>query len=241
VKLLLLPSNLDSSPHSLHLWFARIDESIKHLEHTIYALLSPSEKERLYSIKSTNKKSEYLISRALMRHALSQQFQSPENDWDFIEVSNSQPLISNLPEDTYFSLSHRNNYISFALFNHPIGIDIETVGIKRNYLQLSEIFMNEDEINILKQDEVNQADNFYRFWCAKEAYYKAIPSSEQSTFSISEVSVPTLIKNNEGWLLFEGKTECLRLSVVTNKKPTAISYNNFPSTVDICHPKLQLN
>jgi len=228
LRLLHLQSNPELSVRPLELWFLRFDGETMPLETSIKAQLSPSEKKRLTSIQSKHKKKEYLLSRLLMRHALSQLFKKPENEWQFIECQNSLPKIRNLPEGICFSLSHSKNNICFAIYNGPIGVDIESTDKKRNYLEQAELFMNRDEISTLKENEVEQADNFYRIWCGKEAYYKALPLAEQATFSILEVSVPELVKHNGDWLLFEGKTDQFRLSVVTKIKPSSINYNNIP-------------
>ena len=73
-----MQSNIPFSPHILQLWFARVSDSTMDIEKTVQALLSVSELKRLDLIKGHNKRREYLLSRALMRHVLSRYFHPQE-------------------------------------------------------------------------------------------------------------------------------------------------------------------
>ncbi|MFV9616349.1 MAG: 4'-phosphopantetheinyl transferase family protein, partial [Gammaproteobacteria bacterium] len=99
-----------------------------------------------------------------MRHALSQCFPCPVNEWIFIERPGLAPEISNLPDNTYISLSHSKGLICFVISNFPVGVDIELADTKRDFLALAKIFMNDEEIQYLKQNKERQADIFYRTW-----------------------------------------------------------------------------
>jgi len=198
-------------------------------------MLSPTEKERLLLTGSPYKRQEYLLSRALMRHALSQHFLRPEKDWIFIEQKKSPPTISNLPDGIYFSLSHSNGFICFALSSHPVGVDIEIDNTKRDLMALAETFMNNEEFHYLMNHSENLSNIFYRTWCAKEAYYKAIPLIEQHDMSFKNIPVRALTKNKTEWHLTEGKIEDFFIAVVMKGKPVDIICNYFPKECNIHH------
>jgi 4'-phosphopantetheinyl transferase len=222
----LLPGNFTHSSHSLQLWFSRVGATTTGL--STESLLSPTEKKRFSLTRSSYKRREFLFSRALMRHALSQSFTCPINEWIFIERPDLPPEISNLPNDIYISLSHSKNFICFAIANSPVGIDIELANKNRDFLALAKTFMSDEEIRYLAQNKEIQADIFYRTWCAKEAYYKAIPSTNQADLAFKDISALTLIKNETNWSLIEGKIEQFFVSVIVKNKPQSISYNYFP-------------
>lgn len=193
-------------------------------EQTIQCLFSDSEIRRLNNIKTKNKHREYLLSRALMRHALSQHFQLPESEWRFVEQSGSPPIISNLPEYIYLSLSHSGGFICFAIYDTPIGIDIEVVNKQRNFLALAETFMNDKELECLAQNESTQAYHFYRIWCAKEAYYKFLPPTKQATTSLRKIFFSALTESSDKWQLIEGQTKEYVFAAVMKTKPEKINH-----------------
>jgi 4'-phosphopantetheinyl transferase len=230
-----MDSNVAVLPDTLQLWFTRVADSAMNAEQPVRNLLSDSERNRLESIKNNNKRREYLLSRSLMRHALSQHFQLQEKEWHFVERSGSAPVVCNLPENTYHSLSHSNGLICFALSDCPLGIDIETSNKQRNYLALAEVFMNDKELDYLAQNESTRDDNFYRTWCAKEAYFKALPATEQAATFLKQLSYSALIENLTEWRLIEGKTDTCRFAAVMKNKPQAINQFYFIATDNCSH------
>ena len=229
----LMHSNSTSPPHFLQLWFSRVADSTIDAEQAIQSLLSVSEIKRLRRIKNENKHREYLLSRALMRHALSQHFQLPESEWQFIEQSGSPPIIKNLPENIYLSLSHSGGFVCFAIYSSPIGIDIEVINHQRNFLALAEAFMNDEELDCLAQNASTQASDFYRIWCAKEAYYKFLPPKGQASTSLRRICFATLIESNDKWQLIEGQTKGYVFAAVMKSKPEKINHCYF-LTSDKC-------
>jgi 4'-phosphopantetheinyl transferase len=222
--------NPSSSPHTLQLWFSRVSDSTIDVEQSIQNLLSASETKRLVSIKSNNRRREYLLSRALMRHALSQNFHRREKDWQFIEWPESAPVIHSLPENIYTSLSHSHGFICFAISGCPIGIDLEASNKQRDFSALAEMFMNDEELDCLVQNESTKIDYFYRIWCAKEAYFKSLPSSEQITTSLKKISFSALIEGDDNWHLIEGKIEQYRFAAMIKNKPDKINCSHYLST-----------
>jgi len=220
-----MPGNLTDYPDFLQLWFTRVSNFTVDEEYKVQDLFSESETSRLSEITSKRKRREYLLSRSLMRHALQQHFQSRVNKWQFVERSGATPLISNLPADIHLSLSHSGGLICFAIAGCPVGIDIETCDRQRNFSALAEAFMNDEELVRLQQDETTRAEYFYRSWCAKEAYFKALPPNEQATTFLKRLDLSILTEDNAEWQLIEGKMESCRFAAVMTGKPAKINHS----------------
>ena len=191
-------------------------------------------------MKSDYKQREFLLSRAVMRHALSQHFLCPIHNWEFTERPNSPPQINNLPDNTYISLSHSKGLIGFAISNSPVGIDLELADTNRDFLELAETFMSDEEIQHMTQNTEIQADIFYRIWCTKEAYYKTLSLKNQLDISFKNIPAYNLIKNETNWSLIEGKIGQFIVSIVTKNKQHTINYNYFQKNAPSLHFNLRL-
>ncbi|RLA52693.1 MAG: hypothetical protein DRR42_06965, partial [Gammaproteobacteria bacterium] len=214
----------------IQLWFSKIGDSTVFVEEAIKGWLSVSEGKRLKRTGSINKRREFLLSRALMRHALSQKFKCPESEWKFIETLNSMPEIANLPKNIHLSLTHSHGVICFAISSCPVGIDIESKNKRRDFLGLAETVMSEKEVQHLSQDNRMATEAFYRIWCVKEAFYKAIPAQQQAQLSFKEIPALSLLNNELAWFLVEYKVEQFILSVLTKDAVEKIESYHFPAT-----------
>jgi 4'-phosphopantetheinyl transferase len=223
-----MQSDNSNSAQLPQLWFSRVLDSTLAVEQSIHKLLGASEIKRLKSIKSATRCREFLLSRALMRHALSRCFQRPESEWEFVDQSRSGPRVSNLPSNIYLSLSHSSGYIGFALANCPVGIDLEVPKMTRDFPALAEIFMNQEELAGLPGECTAQADYFYRIWCAKESHYKALSATQQSTIAMIDLNYLSFTGNQQNWHLVEGETDQYRFALVTKTKSEKINYYYFP-------------
>jgi 4'-phosphopantetheinyl transferase len=214
-KWLNLPTNSNGSPQ---VWFAKVGSEPTLIEHQLLEQLSISERSRLESIKSGQKRQEYLLSRALMRHALSERFGLKTQTWEFIEKTNSAPIVQNLPEGHWLSLTHSHGVICFSLHNQPIGIDIEQGKVRTNFLALARAFMNDDELELLNSNAALMADNFYRVWCAKEAFYKILPPTDQAGLFLKKINYFDLVESRH-YHLAQGKINDIYLALVTQEPP----------------------
>jgi 4'-phosphopantetheinyl transferase len=202
----------------IKLWYAVVDSSNQKYEDQVYPQLSNSELNRLGSIKNELKKHEYLLSRALMRHALSHQFKRPSSEWQFIEQSNLAPKINNLPENCHFSLSHSHGKICLAISNEPVGIDIEQKKMRSNFSSLANAFMNQKEAQLLNESKSRGADIFYKIWCAKEASYKITPTGLQRKLFLKQIDYFALTKGTHDQNLSQGSIEKCHLALVTHSQ-----------------------
>lgn len=153
-----------------------------------------------------------------MRHALSEQFGLDKQAWEFIEKTNSAPIVQNLPEGHWLSLTHSHGVICFCLHNQPIGIDIEQAKIRPNFLALAKAFMSDDELELLNSKEHLTRDTFYRVWCAKEAFYKMLRPTHQEGLFLKKINYFDLVESQHCHLS-QGKINDCYLALVTKEPP----------------------
>ena len=218
------------APGILQLWYSKISESTLTAEDAVIRMLSVSEQRRLSSIGGKTRRREYLLSRALMRHALSQRFLRQEPEWLFEDLPQSAPVVSNLPADTHISLSHSNGFICFAIAASPLGIDIEAADRKRDFDALAEAFMNDEELACLAARKSGQADYFYRVWAAKEACYKMLSPTRQSATSLQQLCYSELGGEDTHGHLYEARLGVFVVAAMMTAKPDRVSRNYFLTT-----------
>jgi len=220
----------------IKIWFTAVTPVNVRYEDQVQSQLSISELNRLNGITNSLKRHEYLLSRALMRHAFSFQFKQPLSEWQFFERKNLAPKIINLPDNCYFSLSHSNGKICLAISNEPVGVDIEQVKIRPNFSSLANSFMNYEEIQLLNKSNQSVIDTFYKIWCAKEAAYKVTPRPAQKKLFLKEINYFHLIEDFRLQNLSQGLIEQCHIALITGFKPKNIKQldaSTFDGTVKI--------
>ncbi len=71
----------------------------------------------------------------------------------------------------FFNLSHSHDYILCAVSDHPVGCDIEKIGLLRP--KLANRYFTDYEVDYLNQyGDIEKEDAFYRIWTMKESYVK---------------------------------------------------------------------
>ena len=228
-----MPIDDSAQSHRLQLWFSRVSEETLAAEDEVRLWLSASERERLQQISHKRKRREYLLSRALMRHALSQQFQRSESGWQFTEKSGMPPVIEDLPAGTHLSLSHSHGHLCFALASCRLGIDIEIVKPDRDFVATAEMFMDTAERECLQDNAVARADFFYRAWCAKEACYKSLTPEEQIATTLQAISYTALREGRARQRLIEGESADFRFAAAMAHSPETIEQHCFQVPVAV--------
>jgi 4'-phosphopantetheinyl transferase len=228
-----MPIDESAQSHRLQLWFSRVSEETLSAEDEVLPWLSASERERLQRIRHTRKQREYLLSRALMRHALSQRFQRSEAGWQFTESSGMPPVIEDLPAGTHLSLSHSHGFLCFALASCRLGIDIEVTKTDRDFVATAEMFMDTEERERLQGNAGASADYFYRAWCAKEACYKALAPEQQIATTLQAISYTALREGRARQRLIEGEAADFRFAAAMAHSPATIEQHWFQVPVAV--------
>ena len=119
-----MPRNHALSDKPLQLWLSRLSDNSLAAEAQVQHWLSSSEQQRLAAMGHKRRRREYLLSRYLIRHALSQRFGGSEAGWRFDDRPGQAPRPLNSPVEVSLSLSHSSDYMCLAIDNHPLGVDI---------------------------------------------------------------------------------------------------------------------
>lgn len=172
-------------PSHPHLWFIRVKDANNLLPASFLQHAHPTTRQRYQTIKSQQRKKQFLASRWLIQQAIEHFFSVPIALSQIEEQTNDKPRLLDLPGECFFSLTHTDNWVVFAISTTPIGIDMERNKPRQNAVEMAELFMSEDEL-IAYSNKQNLAD-FYRFWCYKEAYYKSLSTTQQAHTRFSEI------------------------------------------------------
>ena len=181
----------------MHIWLLADEGSSRSkltaIKAALTPFLSPSELSRLSSTKNLRKKTEFFFSRFLIRNALNYHFENQK--WEFTERKNSCPLITPIPANMFYSISHCAGLYGFAFSTAPVGIDIENVSVQRSFVKLAQSTMDDKELTQFnKQKPENVKRHFYRIWTLKEACYKALSEHDQKKHTIQSISIENMLK-----------------------------------------------
>jgi phosphopantetheinyl transferase len=126
----------------------------------------------LIQTEYSNKRNDYLLlSRSLLEYILQQHFNIPELP-DIAYLEHGKPYFIHYPKIA-FNITHTDTSMAIIVANdHPVGIDIETIKIRRNFQGLEERVLHAEEQAWLTQ-QANYLKSFFTLWSAKEAYLKA--------------------------------------------------------------------
>ena len=141
---------------SLYIW--EIKESLKDLENEV--TLSLNDEEKLLSIKSAQRKKEFLASRTLLNFTKLQNTEIKYNIDGAPELDNNK----------YISITHCKNFAGIAIGNNKLGFDLENY--REKIFTILPKFLNKNEEFIYEFDSIIKGLTL--IWTAKEAIYKAI-------------------------------------------------------------------
>ena len=170
-------STLPLDEHRLHLWYARPNEITDPALLDEYRdLLSPGELQQQARFKFDKDRHQYLVSRALVRTALSAYTGKEPGSWEFLLNAFGKPMLAgNSPMPLEFNLSHTPGLVTcLVALGHEVGVDTEDVTRQVDYLPLARRFFAAGEIAVLEGlPPEQQPAAFFRLWTLKEAYTKA--------------------------------------------------------------------
>lgn len=138
-------------------------------------LLSDEEVRRCESFAFPALQRKHLITRAMVRTCLSRYANMPPRDWQFATEAHGKPYLLNAPLPLSFNLTHSGERAVLAIsLTTPLGVDIEQVSRKRDWLGIAEHYFHADELEQLTaRAEEHQYAFFFQLWTLKEAYLKA--------------------------------------------------------------------
>ncbi|KAJ7971574.1 4'-phosphopantetheinyl transferase [Quillaja saponaria] len=179
-----LPSRMET-----HFWYVLPDEvKSTNLLNQYLELLSPCERESVFSMTGDQLKKRALLARALVRTTIARyqinrrgdprslkfrknNYGKPEVDWQYTGDWSPPPL--------HFNISHTSSLIACGVTaGSLIGIDVEEKqrSLKNNILAFARRYFSPYEVEILTaiSDPKIQHQEFLKLWTLKEAYVKAL-------------------------------------------------------------------
>ena len=212
------------------LWFARVEDASLQTEEACKSLLSISEYKRFKLIKSPLKQRQYLLSRWLIRHALSNAYKQPMDFWNIEETTGSFPVVHNLPVKTYLSLSHSHDRVVVGISDTAIGVDIEKIAKRKNMAEMAELFMSSLELGLFQQ-HVTPALYFYETWCVKEAYFKSLPMLEQQNLSLQKIDTSHICSDKHNGKAIKFRLAEFMIAIYSEKRLSDITCFAINNTV----------
>lgn len=206
------------------LWFVRMSNQSVQVEDSIIPLLSPSESIRLNRLSHPNKRREFLLSRAMIRYALTYSFPDIADDLTFAEGRRLNPQSKNLPHQISTSLSHSKGLICFAIAHNTIGVDVEQLNQARNLIESASLFMSKNELIQFHNHKSRKTDFFYRVWSQKEAYFKTLSTKQQNKFNARAFSIDDIAINNQ-YSVFNGTYKNFAVALMIEGLHQRIKHN----------------
>jgi 4'-phosphopantetheinyl transferase len=162
----------------IHLWQYPIGKppDARHLAHA-RTILSDPEKQRCAAFRSDRHQTEYALSRAMLRLALSEYAPVAPQDWQFLALEKGKPEIAGpaLTPPLWFNLSHTDGFSACVIGRvRQLGVDIENMNREMPHQELAKRFFAPGEFEyLLTLPPSLQREAFFRIWTLKEAYIKA--------------------------------------------------------------------
>ena len=169
-----LPLTVDG----VDLWLVRPSEISDSLIEEYRALMSPEERHREHRFCVQRDRRTHVVSRALVRTALSRYADIQPDQWRFSLGRYGRPAVA--PDQLVawplsFNLSHTSDMVALAVRRSlAVGVDVENVGSVAVEIDLADRFFAVDEAAALRlTPPERQRHRFYEYWTLKESYLKA--------------------------------------------------------------------
>lgn len=141
-------------------------------------LLAPEERKRRQVFRRPTNADQYLVSRALLRAALSSHADVEPPDWRFTADKHGRPHIIAPPghAELQFTMAHVDGLVGVAIFRHfRAGLDIEHVDRNIGWpLPIRQVCCASEAAELQAMPLEQQRRRFLDLWTLKEAYSKAI-------------------------------------------------------------------
>jgi 4'-phosphopantetheinyl transferase len=165
-------------PAEAHLWIARPGE-IRDPELLLAydALLTADEREKVARYRFEKDRHSSLVTRALVRTALSRYAPVAPRDWRFVSNEFGRPEIREPAEERSlrFNLSHTHGLVvCLVARDREVGVDVEDRTRGGDLLDVADRFFSPFEVRALRAlPSEEQMDRFFLYWTLKESYIKA--------------------------------------------------------------------
>lgn len=134
--------------------------------------------QRWHGLKAPARRAQFVAGHWLARQAMAQWLGGDAVDYVLSAPDDGPPVWLDGPQalawrDVHVSLSHSGNWVACALAHHPIGVDIESTGRKRNFAALGQwtgLDLASKAFAALTPQQ--QQQTFHTHWTLAEAWFK---------------------------------------------------------------------
>ncbi len=140
-------------------------------ENTFQCLLKfvqTEKQERILKQKIKQNADNMLIGEILAKTVIKRTFGIDVAEQKFAYLEYGKPYLSNYP-NVHFNVSHSGDYVVCAVFNKPIGVDIQKIGEYNS--DVAKRACNEKELKQI-ENSLDKTSEFTKLWTQKEAVLK---------------------------------------------------------------------
>jgi 4'-phosphopantetheinyl transferase len=172
----------------------------------------------------------FSAGRVLVRKILSEYSIEPPGGWQFESNLYGKPAIIRFPgtADLRFNISHSTGIVVAAIsLGREIGVDVEYIEQKADYLELARSQFSSAEIELLEAlPQQRQTNAFFALWTLKEAYTKArgmglsIAFSEFA-FSLEPLAIsfsPQTAERPDDWFFWQDQPSSSHLLAIAAQR-----------------------
>jgi 4'-phosphopantetheinyl transferase len=174
-----LEPDLSLSSGRVDLWVLT-EDAVDHATELVTsyrALLTEPECEQERRFRFPKDRHRYLLTRTLVRTAMSRYVPIAAADWRFVPDRYGRPLIVNdhaLARELSFNVSHTDGIVVLAITStNALGVDVETVHREAPYDVASQHFSAHEYAALKALPESLRRRRFFELWTLKESYVKA--------------------------------------------------------------------
>jgi 4'-phosphopantetheinyl transferase len=173
----------------VHVWFVELTASAAALA-TYSNWLSPDEGERASRFRFEHLRSDFTLSRGILRLLLGHYLAAEPGRIRFEYGQQGKPAVADPASSLVFNLSHSGAFAAYAFaVECTVGLDVEEVRPMHDAESIVRRFFSPEECQEWLDIPASERDEaFFRCWTRKEAYIKAIGdglSMPLNSFSVS--------------------------------------------------------
>ncbi len=170
------PDSYTLDPSTIHIWQVNLnlpDSDYQQLKN----YLNPEEQERLQRYTHQPSQQQFLTARGRLKQLLARYLGTAPSSIRFELGQFGKPRLAGtkINDGLVFNVSHSGAVVLIAISkNRVLGIDVEKINTRYNLQAIAKRCFSNQELNTWNQlAEPHKTNQFYAYWCAKEAFLKA--------------------------------------------------------------------
>lgn len=137
----------------------------------LFRFADKNKQERINRMKMKPDKDLTLAGDILAKAAIKKVFGIPIADIKFGYEESGKPYAAGLP-DVHFNISHSGSIAICAVYDKPVGIDIQKMKNSDFNSLAKRVFTEKEQELFSRSAQDSRKEQFFRIWTAKESYIK---------------------------------------------------------------------